>query len=264
MRKRIDFLVLILMLIFSYFFSSYLIPLGMPYIFSIFIFFIPPIFYLGYREKKNWEKVIAGVFSFGVLLTLFFFFLLELNNAWMIRLSIFDYRVFNVLAIEEVIIMQLLVGLVFIYYQHFLLNDKNKKYYNNKLPKRYFKITKYLILLLLIISIVYYNNPAIFIFKLSYFKLSILPLSLLILFVFINPKYLRKIILMIPYFFLLFFVIDILSVKFNILFFDGDYLMIINLFGIKFPIEEIVVYFTFYAPILIGCYETCINMKENY
>lgn len=257
--KKIDAFILILLILISvnYAFLVNATLLDIPIITS-YIFLIVPIIYLSLREKKDWIKILATVFLFGFIVGFPFTFLGELTEAWAIQVG--SYKMFGIFYFPVVIAWMLMTALTAIIYQHFFQSKINV---SKGLSKRY--KTTALVLTCISFLIVYLclKKPDFFTKKYSYLIIGSINVIPVLIYLIKKPHFLVSIWPIIIYFFILYFSIEYVGLNLKWWSFKGEYIGNVNLLNITFPIEEFVYWMLLYAPSLVCCYVSFVDVKSN-
>lgn len=228
--------------------SIFLVYLIKPnYFVSILIVLGPPSLINFIWLKKSRFKILC----FSLIATILFAIPLELmcrlKDAWDVT-SIFP-RLFYYIPIENILFAFFNIFWVLSFYEYFIDRDSNKKISKN---------FKFLILLfvffsILVFSLFFYNKNLV---GLDYYLMAIPVLIIPALIIFFKyPKLLKKTILTTIFFALIFFVYEIVSMKLGHWWWPGDYLYDFNIFGMRFPIDDVLIWYLLSTPVLIGGYE---------
>jgi hypothetical protein len=239
----------------------YVLLFYMNYLFSILFFFGLPALFLSLRSPR----AVLGSISFSFLLTvplgIVIDYLAVFNLAWYAPRTMFSFRIFGLLPIEDFVYGFLFCYLVLLFYNHFIalqdhsILNKNFKYFLAI-------ITFGLGIFIFVYEILQVRNMNIpYYFFIGSVFLVVTPL---ILFFSYYPKYVKKFILIIPYFFLLTFVFELTSLHLGLWIYPGDaFIGWITLIGYGFPLEEFLFMFILAAPVILALYEVFIVPDKN-
>lgn len=171
----------------------------------------------------------------------------RLVNVWDVQ-SIF-YRPFGLIPLENMLFafLNFFWGLSF--YKYFVDNDSF-----TVISKKF----KYLVGLYIIFSTaaygLYFYNPNLI--GANYFTIAliilVIPGALLII---NNPGLFKKTLTTTFFFAILFFVYELISLKIGSWFWPGDYLLSLNIFGQKMPLDDIIIWYFMSTPVLIYGYK---------
>lgn len=226
-----------------------------------------PSTYLSYKNRSSVKKSAAFSCLFTVPFTFLFDYLISLDRGWHITNSIFNFRLFGVIALEQFVWTFLWAYQIIIFYEYFLDKQKRlppiaffEKLFNKKVKiiSRRMEVFSIILFtgLLGFISIILVN-PALIKIGYAYFWLGlifgIVPLSI---FLIKFPNFWKKFIGVTAYFLLIGIIIEFIGLKLNHWTFPGNnYIGIANFFGHKIPLEEIILYFIISTPAILSYYE---------
>ncbi|MFD2565981.1 hypothetical protein [Pseudotenacibaculum haliotis] len=257
-KIKIDVLVLLLLIALS---VSYLFLvegtfLDLPYLTS-YTFIISPIIYLSLRKKKDWSKILAAVFLFGFVIGFPFTFIGELTNAWAIHVD--SYKMLGVFFVPIVIAWMLMVALTVVVYQHFFpsLNTVKKG-----ISERFKKVTLVASILSLLMVVTCIYNPTFFPKKYSYLIIGSVILAPFLVYLIKKPRFIVKILPLMSYFFVMYFTLELIGLKLEWWSFQGSYIGFVNLFEVRFPVEELMYWMILFPLSTISCYQSFINTKK--
>lgn len=223
-------------------------------------FCIPPTLYLSLRKKKDWKKILASVFLVGLLVGFLFTFIAELTDAWYVSITLIPFRIFEIYTFDDTICMILFVLLTTVFYQHFFKLGEQKKGIN----KRFKYVIYFLIVVIPIIILTFKYNPSFFVKEYSYaIWVGIINVIMPVVFLLKKPSFLPNLILPLIYFFILYFVIEIFGVVFDLWLYHGSYIGLIRFFGVVYPIEELIFWMLLYTPAIIASYEVFVNNNHK-
>mgnify|MGYP001594941117 CR=1 FL=1 len=219
---------------------------------SALFFFVIPTIYLFFRKKKPIKEVFLGSLLIGNGIGLIFNIITSANGAWAEISSqlVFDYRIFGFMPVDEPIWFFFAALFATVFYEHFYEKDRS-----DKLSKRfkYIAIPTLLgVLAVITIAIIDKNK---LIFDHAYFY-SFLPLIIPIGYVVKkHPSVLLKIIKTGAFFFMLFLIYELTAVKLGQWYFPGQYIGWIELFGLRFPFEELLFWMGLSSSSALSIYE---------
>jgi len=217
------------------------------YIFSIIIVLVPPSLINFLWLKNSRGKILI----FSLLSALLFAPPIELMarllNVWDVS-SIF-VRPFGLIPIENMLFAFLNFFWVLCFYEYFIDRDK-KEPINQKLK---YLIALYVVFAALIYSLYFYDRQ---LAAANYITIAVMTLVIPGFLIFRhNPKLLKKTIIPILFFALVFFLYELISLKLGSWFWPGKYLWPINLGGQIFPLDDVIIWYFLSTPVLIGGYE---------
>lgn len=219
---------------------------------STLLYFGLPSLWLSFRIRHKITKILLFSLLSSIPLTTIFDYLATTNKVWIIHSTIFPFRLFNVVVIEQYFWGFLAIYYLIIFYEYFF--DRGKEIYRRKVVWKWVAMMG---TLLLIFSMIVWINPTILQFQYTYLKVAtVLFLIPLLIFVFYHPKILVKFLKIGTYFFFVALVIEIVGLKLKHWSFPGtDYLAMIRIGGLHFPIEELFFYFIIGAMAILSYYE---------
>ncbi|MBI4225811.1 hypothetical protein HY612_01740 [Candidatus Roizmanbacteria bacterium] len=247
--KKIDFLVLIALTAISVPYAiltrDYFI--GKPLV-IFFIFFVPQILYLAKREKKPWKKIFLSTFTFGLLFGFFFEFIQEFNRAYSVVSSVFPFKLLGIVPPDNVIGHMIMTFSIMVFYEHFILTKKTKH-----ISPLFFFITLGAIVVNISLIIIFLVQPARLKLNYSYAFLGTAAIIPVLLLGVLKTERVKEIISVMPYFFFLFLLMELLAVGLNWWVYPGNtYIGWVEVFSLRFPFEELFFWMIFYAPALIS------------
>src|SRR3989344_239787 len=135
LNKHIDLIILTVYPIIAAIFSLTIKPNAL---LSVFIFFGIPSIFLSFRQPAHIKK--AALFSLvGIPALVFIDYIAHITRAWLVPNSVFPFRLFGYVTIENIIWIFFHLYLVVIYFEHFVAHHFRDKLIQSK--------TKYLFLL---------------------------------------------------------------------------------------------------------------------
>lgn len=253
-QKYIDFLVLIVLsvlgLSFAQLMSSTFYGRGLVVGIAT---FLPQIIYLGLRgEKKNWKHIFVATLIFGLLFGFLLEFVNEYTHAYNVVNLTIPFKVFGILPLDNLLGHMFMTMLTIVFYQHFIKEDNS-----NEISLNLLWIS--LLMTVAIILVVFFarTNPQVLTtMAYPYFYLGLAAIFPLVLLVLLKPKYAKNVILIAPYFFFLYFFVEIFAVRFDYWIYPGNnYVGWVELFNLRYPFEELFFWMLLYAPCLVSYYE---------
>lgn len=223
---------------------------------SCLLFFGIPSIYLTYRNPRIAFK--TGIFTllFSLPLTFIFDYLLVLDKAWYIVSSVFPFRLFGVVAIEQFVFATLWIYFMIYFYESFF-DRKNTFKRDRVLPKLLliFALGAFTIVSLMIL-LIFVNSPMIVIpYAYAFLGISV---GIVPLFIFLYhfPHLTSRFFKVTFYFLLTALLVEYVGLTLNQWSFPGvHYLLKINYLGFQIPIEELLFYFVFSTPGVLVYYE---------
>ncbi len=231
-------------------FASFVVYVLKPYyFFSILIVLLPPSLVNFLWLKKSKKKILI----FSLLSTVLFAppveLIARLANAWDVQ-SIFP-RPFDLIPLENMLFAFLNVFWVLSFYEYFVDRDTV-----GSVSKRIkYLLGIYCLAAVLIYSLYFYNHGII---VLNYFQLAVPVLIIPSLIFFLTIPSLHKIkkaILPTAFFFLVFFVYELISLRIGSWWWPGEYLFPLTIGGKVFPLDDVIIWYLLSTPVLIGSYE---------
>jgi len=254
--KKFDLFVLILINIFAFFISFLL---NANFLESTLLFLGLPSLYLAIVEKKQLGKVLIAAASFGLLFGFCFDFIAEINKAWSWNGGLMFGKIAGVVQVDVMVWFFLWILHVFIFYEHFIDRKKLKSLISAR-GKWSFVIGT------ICVGIVLFANsffPDILIGKKAYLVLclvSIIPFMLILLY---KPKVIWRSISVLPYFFFVYLSHEIVALKLLQWNFPGDYIGMVHMFGVSFPIEELFFWIILSSLVGVSYYEIAYDNSKN-
>jgi len=217
------------------------------YIYSILIVLLPPALVNFYWLHKSRKKV----FIFSIVSTFLFAFAAELAsrlaNSWDVQ-SVLP-RLFGLVPLENILFAFLNFFFILSFYEYFVDKDTTKK-----ISKKF----KYLIVMFSLFSLIifslYFYNPEIASMNYSTLALITLIIPSIIMFSF-NTHLIKKSLLPVLFFAIVFFVYEVVSLKIGSWWWPGEYLLPVKLFGKTFPLDDVIIWYFLSTFALIGGYE---------
>ena len=182
---------------------------------------------------------------FGAILE----FIAHLNRAWQVPNSVFSFRIFGVSSFEALIFYAPMTLFILVLYEHFFDKDINHRLSPNILYAVLPGLLTYATILM-----IYFSNPSGLIFSHSYLKMGLAAIAPLALQIILKPRLIPKYCKLALLIFPIFFITELIGIKFNYWLFPGsEYLGKVTFLGQTFPVEEIIFWMLLY-PAAIACY----------
>jgi hypothetical protein len=197
--------------------------------------------------KKSRNKILA----FSLLTTLIFAPTVELvsmlANDWDVA-TVFP-KILGYIPVENMLFAFLNFFWVLSFYEYFTDKDKTRNISPHfKVLAAIFSITAFIVF-----SLFFYDKGLV---TMSYWKVSIPTLIIPSIIIFsYHPKLLKKTILTMVFFALVFFIYEIVSMSIGSWWWPGEYLWTVKVFGKIFPMDDVVIWYILSTPALIGGYE---------
>jgi hypothetical protein len=247
MIKKIDILLLILFPIFAVIFS---LLFNLNFLSSMILFFIIPSIYLSIRTKSGIKRAIIFSLGFSIMGGLMFSYYANIDKSWYVP-TIFPFRIFHEIAIEETVWIFLITYFFVIFYEHFFDKGVHKLIDNSMKHLIYF-----LTLLFGIFLFSVFTNQAKHI-DYFYFKggllLGLIPL---VAFLFTFPKYVSKFMKTATYFVYIGLLHELTALQLNHWSFPGkNFIGWVNIFGYKFPYEEFLFFVILFSVSVLTYFE---------
>lgn len=218
-----------------------------PYFYSIIFVLIPPSVINFIWLKKSKEKVLI----FSLSATFLFAFAVELvsrlKDAWDVQSTL--PRIFGILPLENILFAFLNFFWVLSFYEYFIDKDTS-----SKISKKFkYLIEIFVVFSVIIFSIYFYNSDLI---GMDYAVVGVLMLLIPSIIIFSkNIKLLKKTLIPVLFFSVVFFVYEAVSILIGSWWWPGSYLLPINFFGHVFPIDDVIIWYILSTITLIGGYE---------
>ncbi|MBI3036072.1 hypothetical protein HYY71_07170 [Candidatus Woesearchaeota archaeon] len=230
--------------------------------FSILVFLALPSLVLSFLNKNLIKK--SALFSavLGIPLTIITDYLAETSGGWLFPESAFTFRLFGAVTIDGLVFGYLYVYFIIMYYEYFVnRKQKDELFYPNL---KYLAIGCLTLFTLFLLIFIY--NPLILKINYIYLKMGmiliILPVCAILL---MRPNLVAKFFKAGLYFFWFSLIYEITALKLGQWTFPGkQYLGLISLFGVKFPLEELFFWIMLGAVSVISFYELFDNNKNNF
>lgn len=247
--KKIDIAVLIIAPLMAMIIS---IILKANFLLSTLLFFGIPDIYLSVRNTQAIKKSLVFSILVGGVGSLVIDYFATTNGSWFIPDSIFSFRIFDIVPIDDLVWGFLLVFNIIMFYEHLL--DKGK--HNVKDTKLKYLVVLVIFTLLAFFSI-YAFKPSLFEIDYFYIKAGIIIVFLpTISFLSIFPKLISKYVKTGAYFFAQGIIFELTALHLNQWEFNSsEYIGWIELNSLRFPIEELIFWMILFAICMLSYYE---------
>lgn len=203
---------------------------------TIILFGVPSV-YLIYLKPSNLKKSLIGGLLFGVLWGFSFDFIAELNSAWSWSAHnslLFPDQFLGVVSLDVMVWFFLWVFYIIAFYEYFIEFDHSKKISPN---------FKYSILFgsltLIGVVVIYWLDPESLHFQYTYLIMGTLAVLQFIYIMIRRPKLLPKTLKVIPFFFFVYLIFELIAMYLVQWTFPGQYIGSVSFGGLSFPIEEL-------------------------
>ncbi|MFY9228030.1 MAG: hypothetical protein WAO28_01745 [Candidatus Microsaccharimonas sp.] len=256
--KRIDVLVIILLaelaVLYNFFAVGSFFGTAM---LGLAAFTVPPVIYMALRHRKPWKKIILATLVFGGLFGFIFEFVQEANLAYTVLSTIFPK--FVLFPIDNVIGHMLMALLTFTFYEHFLSESKSKA-----VSKRLGKVALIAAIVGVLLVIAYLLMPQLITFSYSYAILGLVAITPLFIYIYNHPVDSIRMVAMIPYFFILYLVVEMFAVDNSWWVYQAEYVGNVSLFRLNFPFEELFFWMFFYAATITAYYKIAVEKRSPH
>ncbi|MCF7831177.1 hypothetical protein K9M41_04265 [Candidatus Gracilibacteria bacterium] len=247
-RKYADALVLAILMALAVMLSMFL---DAEFITSIGLFFVLPSIWLSFRKPKHVKKLVVFSVIFALPFTLIIDHLAVLDNSWDVP-TIFPFRIFGTVPIEDIIWGICLVYLTTIFYEYFLDKRKDKFMWRHM---SYFFVLVFLLLTTFTFFLVSY--PELLHIPYTYLVVGlafVLMPTILVLISF--PHLLTKFFSTLAYFFPLALLMELTALILGHWSFPGkNFIGWVDIMGQKFPFEELFFWFLLLPIAILSYYE---------
>lgn len=254
-KLTIDYLVFVLILIpllvFPWFVDD---PLYSNTLVWSLVLTIPTSIYLGIRKKKEWKKILAGSFVFGVLFGFILEFIANITNTWQ-EPVIFAPRILGVTTVQSVLFYPVMTFFILVFYDHFFNEEVS-----HGVSKNIFKAIIPSLFVITLLIYLFITEPLILNIPYAYLILGLLAIVIPIVHSIRKRKLFLRYVNLAFSLFILFFIVEVIGVMFGYWSFPGtDYLALITVFNQTFPVEEIIFWMFFYPATIASYYEEFID-----
>lgn len=218
------------------------------------VFILPSVIYLGWRKPKPWRKIMAGALLFGLALGFFFELIQEYTQAYTVVSHIFP-KLLGVVPLDNILGHFMMALLTFTFYEHFVAQKANPHISHR------FKYAIYLVAAMVSAVVgIYFLQPSWLDMPYPYVIFGTLAVLPIFTYLYRHPQAARDFSLMVPFFFFLYFVIEIAAVRYSWWTYPGNnHIGWVSLPGIRFPFEELFYWMLFYAAALTAYYKSLID-----
>ncbi len=207
---------------------------------STLLFFGLPSLWLSYRRKDRVIKTFLFSILFSVPLTIIVDYIATIDKSWYVPTTVFGFRLFNVIPIEDFIWGFFLFYLTIIFYQHFLDRGQNKI-----INSRMKYLVAFLGIGLFLFFMLFLFKPGALRIKYAYLWIGLLIVLIpCILFLWKYPKLLPRYLKATSYFFVLAFMFELTGLQLGQWTFPGtNFIGWVEMAHHRFPIEEFFFWF---------------------
>lgn len=209
--------------------------------------------YLGVRKPKNWRKLLLGSLIFGSLFGFALSFFAESTGAWTTNNYIFNIRFFGVNTLEEVIGQGLMAFYTFLFYEHFLDDERTRKLNKKYLWGFFIGVAGSFLL------VAHYLTSGSTALPYAYVWVAVVAIIPTFVMVVRHPTLLRKLALLSLFSLFLWFAMEYLAVTYSYWSYPGQYLGWVQFLDVRFPIEELLFWMLLYSPTIVAYYEATID-----
>lgn len=252
MVKPHEIPILIIVTLFSTFLTLYL---KSNFLSSTILIFGIPGLYLATKEKIHVKKVALFSLLFSVPFTFLADYLIVRDHGWYIVSTIFPFRLFNTVVLEQFVWGYLFIFYTTIFYEYFLDKKSRKKDLLITSRMKWLSIVLFACLGLFIYMVIYFDH----LLRLPYAYailgavFGIIPLMSFLLFF---PKFTKRFSRGITYFSAIALINEYASLTLHHWIFPGNHFLgTILFFGFPVPYEEVFFYFIISAPMIFTYYE---------
>lgn len=247
--RKLDIFLLLLFPVISVILS---LTIEANFLISTLLFFGLPSLYLSIRTPDQVKKVFLFSLILSVPLGVVIDYIATIDGSWFVPISVFPFRLFGVVPIEDLIWGFFLIYSIVIFYEHFLDKGGHKL-----IDKRMKYLIWPLVILLLVFFILLFIKPALLIIPYAYLWLGVtLFLIPTIAFLSFFPRLLSKYVITASYFFILAIIFELTGLQLNQWVFPGEnFIGWVELFGHRFPFEEFFFWFVMAAVSILTYYE---------
>ena len=226
---------------------------------STILFLGIPSFYLLYREKKYLRKILLAAVSFGIFFGFVFDFIAELNKAWDWNGGLLFGKILGVVQADVLIWFFLWVLHIFLFYEHFI----DRKKLRSNVSVRGIEMFILSILSVALLVIVYELFPSFLYFGKAYLILCLIVSTPFLITFFKKPKLVLHTVPMTIYFSFVYLTHEITALRLEQWQFPGDYIGLVRMFNVSFPVEELVFWIILSSLIGSVYYELSFDNQKN-
>jgi hypothetical protein len=218
------------------------------------LFFGIPSIYLSFKVKHKIPTALGFSSIIGIFLAVIIDYLGYLDKSWRVIPSLFSFRIFDVIPLEDPIWIFLVAYELILLYEYFF-NPKPKYF-----PKSKSKLSLMLFISMFIFGVFMFlkiQSPNILHIPYFYFVWSTLTIVLpCIIFLFVHPKLIGRFIAITSYTFYVGLLSELVSLHLNYWEFPGSHFIgWVTILGLTFPIEEFIFFLMFIPPAFLVYYE---------
>lgn len=244
--KKLDILLLTLFPIIAVILS---LVFKLNFLISTLLFFGLPSIYLSFRTSKGILRALIFSLFFGLIPGLVIGHIGVLDKDWYTT-TIFPFRIFGTLSVEEIIWIFLLVYFIVIFYEHFI--DKGR----HRVVDGYFKILGIaLSVIFIIFFVLILVKSSLLQIKYVYMRtgLSVIPVIILVL---KHPHFFFKLLKISPYFIAVSLINLLTGVELGHWYYPGNnFIGMASVFNYKIPYEEFLLFVLLFSTVVIGYFE---------
>jgi hypothetical protein len=220
---------------------------------SVLMFFGLPATYITLRNPGIFKKSLAFAFLVSIPLSLFVDTLAAINGSWIVPNSVFHFKIFGVATIEVYLFGLLWVLYTILFYEHFFAGGQRGDRMSSHII--YFICLSITLIAYVVVGFLF-NNDLLYIPYFYAIVGIILVVIPLILFLAFYPFFWRRFLLVGVYFFFLLFLFEIAALATGQWMFPGiDFVDLVQIFGFRIPIEEVIIWMLFATVSLLSYYE---------
>ena len=195
-----------------------------------------PSIYLLYKEKAYLKKILLASVTFGLFFGFIFDLIAELNKAWDWSGGLSFGKILGIVQIDVIVWFFLWMLQMFLFYEHFIDRKKMKSNFSS----RGLGLLTIGVLSTILVTLIYNFSPSLLHFDKAYLVLcSLVSVPFLIIF-YNKPKLVLHTVPMIFYFFFVYLTHEITALHLDLWRFPGDYVGLVSMLGVSFPIEELI------------------------
>lgn len=217
---------------------------------------LPPALYLVAREQKNLRKILTGTLVFGIIFAFVFDFIESFNQAWVVTRLVFPSGIFSFYPylIDNIIGYALMTFLILVFYEHFLDDEKNRRISKNLL----YALIPSLAAAATILAI-YFLNPDFLRIPYAYFLGGLAAVTMPLILTISKPNFIGKFLKILVFFSWVWFISELVALKVSGWIFPGQYLGMVKIIGMVFPLEELFFWMFCYAASTVAYYEIFVD-----
>lgn len=223
---------------------------------STILFFGLPSIYLSIKNYRAIVKTSIFAFLLSVPATFIIDYLMVRDGAWYIVGSVFPFRLFNVVVIEQFIFSYLWTYVMVSMYEYFF--DRNAPFQKERF------VSKKMLCFILVVLLIAFFMIGLLLVKASMVVIPYIYILFGITFIFIPlvlflwhfPHFYRRFLNITLYFFFFAFLVEYVGLSLHQWIFPGfHYIWKIKYLGFSLPIEEVLFYFILSTPGILTYYE---------